>query len=94
MAYTPEDEVCITTVVVKGPGASLWAAHQHELVSQAFTLPPQRLGARHGHPAMQSRTLSARGVRRPKTDPWSLLYLAASLLFFASAILFGYLAFK
>jgi hypothetical protein len=95
MRYTPDDEVCITTVVVKGPGASLRAAEQHELVARALAQVP---GARGRAQAMQSRTLSAwaPGAPGPRTrgDRWHYLYLVASALFLALAVLFGYLAFK
>lgn len=82
MRYTQEDEVCITTVVVKGPGASLRAAQQHERISQALTARSAVGWARasHGH--------------RLGRDRWRPLYLAASLLFLSLAAVFGYLAFK
>lgn len=116
MGYSPEEEVCITTVVVKGPGASLRAAQQHELVARALSAesagmwaPAARApvtrataarapGVPGGAPAMQPRPLSRRGPfahgPRLRGDRWRFLYLAASVLFLASAIVFGYLAFK
>jgi hypothetical protein len=111
VGYTPEDEVCITTVVVKGPGASLRAAEQHERVSQLFLAefpgggaPPARAsGARPvryralPHRAPGARRLPALGF--PRRGPGGdsrlrYLFLAASFLFMALALLFGYQAFK
>jgi len=74
--HTSDDQVCITTVVAKGPGGPRQAEWQHQLISRAVLGSTLRTGA----------PTPAKGAPRYSYLVLSLLLLAGAAFFFYLAL--------